>query len=1450
MRVTLLIIGLIVVLGVSLAWLAGSGTLAHALRATVVEQMSRSLGREVRVERLAGDPLRGIVLDGVRIAAQPGVPGPFFEASRIVLRFRALTLFADLLRGRAPAPSLAAIELHRPLLVLSRGADGRWDLPDIPRQTATGRAFAGTVEVREGRLVLTDAWQLPAAFTSHFERVTGTVSWQASPRLRMDVDAVNTDGRTPALLHLSGTAVPAAGVVDVAIDVRGVSVAHWGRYLSRVGWLRWTGGTVDGNLRVVLSRGNVATAADYRARLRLSDSRAVLMPQQIPISGIEGPVELDNRRVASEGLAMTVGTSPVWVRGEVRHLAGMHLDLAVRSPSLDLAILRRLLFSHAALQLSGETGGEVRVQGPLDALLVEGSLTNAAGHADGHTFADLSTGVQYYGGLLVLDNVDALVDGGRARGYARIALPTREFFLLASLDGVDAASVGGVARSRVPLHGATTGFVAAAGSPGAVVGHARLTVVGGRVVGMPFDRAEAVLGFAPGVVDVDRVDIRSGPTVVHALGAVSEGTVDLTLVASDVNLRAIGDLTGPRRWLAGTADLVGRVTGPSDAPVVVGALDARDGRLGPFPFDRARGPVQIGTGGLQTRGLLLRDGQGTYEAKGDIRWADPERLNLTVSARHIPAQRLLDIGKIPVDVTGTVEGTLQFAGTLNAPRAGGTITIADALVRGQPVDRVAAAFRWEQATLLLDDALLEINASRVTMHGSIDQRGRLALSFAAKDLDVADITALRNDTVRIVGALDVDGTLGGTLAAPTVAATVSSTSLRVNGQPLDRADGTVRYQGSRLVLAPLTLTHGGGTVALSGAVLLGDDAVVDLRGTARRARLATVLGLGRVRPPVRVDGAVDGELTITGRLRNPTAALTAEMADGILGDYPIRHAVVSATLSDHAIVMRSLSVTPDQGRLVGAGRFDLAGHTELELSGQGLTLDLLRPLTGLTRPLGGDLDFTLQLSGVLSDPVMGVSASVTTGAAGAAVFDRIVLQAFYRDGQLHVEQGLLQQERHKVKITGTLPLDLMRLRVNETQPIDLRLSLVDADLTLLAALTERIEQGEGPLAGEIHLTGTPARPRLTGEVTASDGTLALRGLASPLTAVQARLLFAEGEIQVDTLRARAGGGTLALSGAIGLQRFRPDRVRLTINANGAHLQYPPYFDGVADGMLRVDGPVAHPTLSGSMALSHGDLFIPSVAPTARPAGGFDPALDLELASGDELWVNLGRLRLQVNGSVHASGTWQRPRLAGEVESDRGTFAAFNSAFTLTEGHATFAEFRATTPYVDTRAETTIQVVNALGEESRVETVRVFLHIYGTPDALVVDLASDPPLAREEILAGLAGRVGVTRLLRGDEVEAVLQAEVGAAVFGSMSRAMAQAFGLEEFTIVYDAERPLTLRLGKSLVRNLYVTMTSEFGVDPRYVWSLEYRFTPITMMSFSVDNQGTYDIFYRIAYRY
>src|SRR5207302_11429080 len=100
--------------------------------------------------------------------------------------------------------------------------------------------------------------------------------------------------------------------------------------------------------------------------------------------------------------------------------------------------------------------------------------------------------------------------------------------------------------------------------------------------------------------------------------------------------------------------------------------------------------------------------------------------------------------------------------------------------------------------------------------------------------------------------------------------------------------------------------------------------------------------------------------------------------------------------------------------------------------------------------------------------------------------------------------------------------------------------------SMVSLLTERIEEGRGPLAGELHLTGTLAQPHLQGALAGSGGVLRLRGLEPSLTELEGRLEFADGEIRVAELRARPGEGAAAITGLIGMQQIKPNRLALAM----------------------------------------------------------------------------------------------------------------------------------------------------------------------------------------------------------------------------------------------------------------------------------------------------------------
>jgi translocation and assembly module TamB len=354
--------------------------------------------------------------------------------------------------------------------------------------------------------------------------------------------------------------------------------------------------------------------------------------------------------------------------------------------------------------------------------------------------------------------------------------------------------------------------------------------------------------------------------------------------------------------------------------------------------------------------------------------------------------------------------------------------------------------------------------------------------------------------------------------------------------------------------------------------------------------------------------------------------------------------------------------------------------------------------------------------------------------------------------------------------------------------------------------------------------------------------------------VQAQITFAEDRLRVDSLRARAGDGTFALSGSAALRRLRPDDLDFILTAEGARIGLPGVYTGRVDGTLRLTGPLLGPQIGGTVTLSNGDIYVSGAqGVAARPADGRPgPLLDLDVRSGEALWVNVGGLRFQVEGAVHASGTPGAPRLAGEVVAQRGAFVAFNTTFRLVEGRATFTEFRGMVPFIDAVAETRLSIPRVTSPRpANFERATVRLHVTGTPDALNLDLTSDPPFSRNEILAALGRQSGFAALFTGGaDLEAALISELSSALFGQVGRAVASALGLEEFTLEYDAEQQFALRIGTLLIQDLYLTWTTEFTIPRRTIWALEYRLSPSTRASFSVDNFSRWNILYRVTYAY
>src|SRR3990170_5025909 len=126
MRRRLLVLTAVLFLITGAAYLyVASGRLHQRVRLALEAAAGRQFHRQVRIAVLRGDPLQGLVLEGVALARGDRLAeGTIVTADQIAVRFRPVALLGDLLRRRGALRSIAEITLVRPEINLEISSAG------------------------------------------------------------------------------------------------------------------------------------------------------------------------------------------------------------------------------------------------------------------------------------------------------------------------------------------------------------------------------------------------------------------------------------------------------------------------------------------------------------------------------------------------------------------------------------------------------------------------------------------------------------------------------------------------------------------------------------------------------------------------------------------------------------------------------------------------------------------------------------------------------------------------------------------------------------------------------------------------------------------------------------------------------------------------------------------------------------------------------------------------------------------------------------------------------------------------------------------------------------------------------------------------------------------------------------------------------------------------------
>lgn len=1377
---------------------------------------SEGLGRPVTVARIQLD-LQGITLHGLRV---PGL----LQAQLVRVDWDLPEVARARLRGAPGATAFRRVVVVRPVLVLVRDPRGRWNAEQLlrrPPAAAEGptEPLRAEVEIQEGTLHLADFAQ------GQFRAVATRL--EASLRLELPVVRGRIAGQirpgSPGRGEVSGWVDVQQGILDLQLDFRDLAASSWGRYLFPSSRWRVESGTVAGRLRAY----GDAASPSVRGQLRLQDVAVHLPQEALRVSGVAGRLELSGPQVDLHQVQFRLGAATGVASGRVWLVGQGAVDLRIRFRGAELSWLYRLAGT-ANPPVGGRLSGDLKVQGPLGALRARSWLRAQRLVVGWEPVENAAGTLRYAAGLVSVSSAAGRVRGGRVQADA-VAAVHAPFPVVATihLEGVPTAAASALGL-RLPLDSAVSGSLLLGGPAEQPQVAGVLRGRASELFGYTLDSWRAAFQYQGGALHVLSARAERGTASAAGSGWLRPGFLELDFVATSVPLQDAARVAGVAGPTSGTVDLVGRLRGASGALRFSGTAQSAAGSFGAVRWDEATAKFTASSLALEVADLRWRMGSDTFRGWGRVGFQG-RTLQAELETSGARVERLLNLLGISFPASGELRARVSVGGSLERPAVSGTVDVWELRIPQALIARAGGVFLWQDGTLSLEDRYVRSPAFHAQLSGAISEAGVLQLRFAADPVRLEKIPQLSNPFVRLEGTARVEGTVVGRLPQPMVEAEVSSTQVRVNGETFDAVQGQARWVGPTLEVAPLVLRRRSSTYTVQGRLELSQDPTAALLMDVQNARLSTLLDIAGV--AVEADGSVSGRLAVSGRLSSPRAELDATLTDGMFRRYRFPRATGRVVLENGRVELQQVELVSGRGRLLAQGTVNFQGSSDVEVAGLGLEADAISSVLRLSTPLVGSLDFTLQLAGTLQDPTAGLALEGKgVGIPGAQV-DRLTAQAIFRDGLLQLEQLLLEQQGHRVRARGSLPLRLRGLEPDPTGNVDFVASTDRADLSILR-LVPFVEDAQGPFEATVQVEGTVADPQLKGFIRTEGGRVQLVNVRPALEGVQLEVAFDRTAATLRSFRADLGAGSVEATGRASFDGLRLGRYTLDATARQAQVEVLPYFRGAVDGTVQVSGDARRARVAGRLTLSSGEFVVsgPTQGAPSPPVLPLD--LDLEMLAGEGLFVVAGPVRLQAGGALHVGGTLERPALSGTVTGRGGEYRALGTTFVVEEGAAVFQEFRGTEPLLTARAST------------RVGDVTVFVHLAGTPGQMQVRLRSDPELRHERILQLLAAQAGIQRAL-GGEVEGALRQQLARFLLGEFEQRIRQWLGLAELRIEYDFEKPLRLRLGRFLLRDLYLTLTTMFDSQTKFLWALEYRFARNYALAFSYDAAGVWMVFLR-----
>ncbi len=383
--------------------------------------------------------------------------------------------------------------------------------------------------------------------------------------------------------------------------------------------------------------------------------------------------------------------------------------------------------------------------------------------------------------------------------------------------------------------------------------------------------------------------------------------------------------------------------------------------------------------------------------------------------------------------------------------------------------------------------------------------------------------------------------------------------------------------------------------------------------------------------------------------------------------------------------------------------------------------------------------------------------------------------------------------------------------------------------TLFSLAGQPDQRLSGAIGIAADFSGRVSQPSMAGIIRANNLTYENQTFGTRLSDMSLRGRFTGDRVEIESLEAVAGDGTVSATGYVSLAADSGYPMDVKVQMNDARLAQSDAVAATATGNLSFTKTAGQSALlSGTILLPEtrykvireGSALVPELTgvrfkpPRGRPrVTGDEPAitsagflesvrLNIDLSAPEKLYVSGMGLESEWSADINITGTSAEPRMSGGVDLIRGTLGFAGRSFTLTEGRVGFTGGRTLDPTV------------VLVASDDIEDVTVNVNVSGQAFNPQIAFSSVPGLPQDEIVSRIlfGNSVGNLSAIQAVQLAASLNSLRGSGGGLNPLGKLRSATGVDRLRIVgpdNETGQGTSLAAGQYLTDDIYIEVITD-----------------------------------------